>query len=69
MTTKAIYTNDTDYLETKTWNVDIIGFVTGNPQDRSRQYGTLGEQPLAVCVFDDGRLEAIPFSRLKVKRP
>lgn len=66
--TKAVYTNNRDYGEERVWEVEIIGFVTGNPQDNSRRYGTLGEQPLAVCVFDDGRLEAIPFTRLRVVR-
>lgn len=65
---KAIYTNNRDYGETKQWEVEIIGFVTGNPQDHSRSHGTLGEQPLAVCVFDDGRLEAIPLPRLRVSK-
>lgn len=68
MITKAVYSNDTDYSDPKKWDVEIIGFVSGDPQDHSRRYGTLGEQPLAVCVFEDGHLEAIPLYRLQVTK-
>lgn len=68
MRVRAKYTNDRDYFEPRSWNVIIIGFVSANPEDHSRRSGTLGEQPCAVCVFDeeDGRLEAIPLTRLRI---
>jgi hypothetical protein len=63
---KAIYTNKTDYSETKTWEVQVVSFLIHSPQDMSRQYGKLAQQPCGVCVFNDGHIEVVPVSRLKV---
>uniref|UniRef100_A0A6M3LBX5 Uncharacterized protein n=1 Tax=viral metagenome TaxID=1070528 RepID=A0A6M3LBX5_9ZZZZ len=63
---KAIYTNKTDYSETKTWEVQVVSFLLHSPQDLSRQHGTLAQQPCGVCVFEDGHIEVVPVKRLKV---
>lgn len=63
---KAIYTNKTDYSETKTWEVQVVSFLVHSPQDMSRQHGTLSPQPCGVCVFEDGHMEVVPIKRLKV---
>lgn len=63
---KAIYTNNKDYLEPKSWTVQVVSFLDHSPQDMSRSHGTLPQQPCGVCVFDDGHIEVVPISRLKV---
>lgn len=68
---KAIYTNGTDYLETKREKVRIVGYVFGATENRSRSHGQHPPQPLAICVSADGklfhaRLEQLHFPTYRV---
>ncbi len=70
MRLSAKYTNDTDYGrdEVRIWDVEVIGFVFGQTEDMSRRHGSHPAQALAICLFEDGKIDTVRLTQLRIKQ-